>query len=50
MKDIFTRKGIQQTETNPELVENVAVQQLWKAYHPEQHKERSTYKIDLDKV
>lgn len=50
MKDIFTRKGIQQTETNPELVENVAVQQLWKAYNPVQHKERSTYRIELDKV
>ena len=47
MREIFVRKGIKQTETNPELEENIAVQQLWKAYGPVQHKERSTFKKDL---
>ena len=44
---IFRRKGITQTETNPELEENVAVQQLWKHNSPVKHKERSTFRIDL---
>ncbi len=47
MRAIFEQKGIVQTETNPELEENVAVQQLWKAYSPIQHKERSTFRIDI---
>ncbi len=47
MVSIFEQKGIYQTETNPELKENIAVQQLWKAYSPVQHKERSTFRIDL---
>jgi GNAT superfamily N-acetyltransferase len=44
---IFRRKGITQTETNPELEENVAVQQLWKHNSPVKHKERSTFRIYL---
>ncbi len=48
MRAIFQRKGIMQTETNPELIENTAVQQLWKAYDPVQHKERSTFRKDLN--
>jgi len=44
---IFRQKGITQTETNPELEENVAVQQLWKHNSPVKHKERSTFRIDL---
>ena len=44
MGDLFARKGINQTETNPELKENTAVQQLWKDYDPVQHKERSTFR------
>ena len=47
MREIFVQKGIKQTETNPELEENIAVQQLWKAYSPVKHKERSTFKKDL---
>ena len=47
MRAIFERKGIVQTETNPELEENIAVQQLWRAYDPVQHKERSTFRINL---
>ena len=47
MGDLFSSKGIKQTETNPELIENTAVQQLWKDYSPIQHKERSTFKKSL---
>jgi GNAT superfamily N-acetyltransferase len=47
MRSIFTKKGIVQTETNPELIENTAVQQLWKAYSPVQHKQRSTFRKNL---
>ncbi|GHC52238.1 GTP cyclohydrolase [Ulvibacter litoralis] len=47
MQLLFNAKGIQTVETNPELIENTAVQLLWKDYSPVQHKERSTYKKDL---
>jgi len=47
MGDLFASKGIKQTETNPELIENTAVQQLWKDYSPIQHKERSTFRKSL---
>lgn len=47
MQNLFNAKGITEVETNPELKENKAVQQLWKDYDPVQHKERSTYRIDL---
>ena len=44
MQDLFREKGIKVVETNPELIENKAVQQLWKDYDPIQHKERSTFR------
>ena len=47
MQDLFNKKGIKVVETNPELQENTAVQLLWKDYEPVQHKERSTYKMNL---
>ncbi|MGV6828545.1 MAG: GTP cyclohydrolase [Flavobacteriales bacterium] len=47
MKNNFIEKGITKTETNPELEENTAVQQLWKAYNPVLHKKRSTFRKDL---
>ena len=47
MGDLFASKGIRQTETNPELIENTAVQQLWKDYDPVQHKERSTFRKNI---
>ena len=47
MQQLFNAKGISTVETNPELIENTAVQLLWKDYSPVQHKERSTYRIDL---
>ncbi|MDG1270546.1 MAG: GNAT family N-acetyltransferase, partial [Ulvibacter sp.] len=41
---LFNAKGIDKVETNPELIENTAIQQMWKDYKPLQHKERSTFK------
>jgi len=47
MQNLFNSKGIHTVETNPELIENTAVQLLWKDYSPVQHKERSTFKKSL---
>lgn len=47
MLELFISKGIKTVETNPELKENTAVQLLWKDYNPVQHKERSTFRMDL---
>ncbi len=47
MQHLFNAKGIQTVETNPELIENTAVQLLWKDYNPEQHKERSTFRKSI---
>ncbi|MFT4668938.1 MAG: GNAT superfamily N-acetyltransferase [Flavobacteriaceae bacterium] len=47
MQNLFNAKGIHTVETNPELIENTAVQLLWKDYSPVQHKERSTFKKSL---
>lgn len=47
MQDLFREKGIKTVETNPELVENKAVQQLWKDYNPILHKSRSTFRKTL---
>ncbi|NND89093.1 MAG: GTP cyclohydrolase [Flavobacteriaceae bacterium] len=48
MQYLFNNKGISKVETNPELIENTAVQLLWKDYNPVQHKERSTFRKDLE--
>lgn len=48
MQDLFNRNGILEVETNPELEENKAIQQLWKNYDHELHKRRRTYKKDLN--
>ncbi|MDB9980261.1 MAG: GNAT family N-acetyltransferase [Flavobacteriales bacterium] len=47
MQNLFNSKGIHTVETNPELIENTAVQLLWKDYSPVQHKERSTFRKSL---
>ncbi len=47
MQRLFNAKGIKKVETNPELIENTAVQLLWKDYDPVQHKERSTFRKNL---
>ncbi|WGK64078.1 GNAT family N-acetyltransferase [Croceiramulus getboli] len=47
MQELFNKQGITDVETNPELEENKAIQQLWKDYNPDLHKRRRTYRKDL---
>lgn len=47
MQMLFNDNGITEVETNPELEENKAIQQLWKNYEHKLHKRRRTYKKDL---
>ncbi len=47
MQDLFNKNGISEVETNPELEENKAIQQLWKNYDHKLHKRRRTYKKNL---
>ncbi len=47
MQDLFNKRGITDVETNPELEENKAIQQLWKNYEHELHKRRRTYRKDI---
>ncbi len=47
MQELFNSRGITQVETNPELEENKAIQQLWKNYEHVLHKRRRTYRKDL---
>lgn len=47
MQELFNSRGITQVETNPELEENKAIQQLWKNYTHKLHKRRRTYRKDL---
>ncbi len=44
MYHVFTRHGIKEVETNPELEENKAIQALWKGYEHRLHKRRRTYR------
>ena len=44
MQTLFNKNGITEVETNPELEENKAIQQLWKNYDHILHKRRRTYK------
>ena len=47
MQELFNKRGITQVETNPELEENKAIQQLWKNYEHILHKRRRTYRKDF---
>jgi len=47
MQDLFNTKGITDVETNPELEDNKAIQQLWKNYEHELHKRRRTYRKNI---
>ena len=47
MNETFLRNGITKVETNPELIENKAIQALWKDYKHIQHKERKTFKKSI---
>ncbi len=44
MNVVFLANGITKVETNPELIENKAIQALWKDYDSIQHKQRQTFK------
>lgn len=44
MNEVFIRNGITKVETNPELIENKAIQALWKDYEHVQHKKRQTFR------
>ena len=47
MQELFNKKGITEVETNPELEDNKAIQQLWKNYEHALHKRRRTYRKTL---
>ena len=44
MQKIFNKKNYKIVETNPELVENTKIQNLWRNYKHRQHKKRATFK------
>ena len=43
MQKTFNKHGVTIVETNPELVENNAIQKLWRNYEHSQHKRRVTF-------
>ena len=47
LQKFYNKFGITEVETNPELIENTAIQQLWKNYENNQHKIEQLYKTDL---
>jgi len=47
MQELFNKRGITEVETNPELEDNKAIQQLWKNYEHKLHKRRRTYRKAL---
>lgn len=48
MLHVFHKHNIQYVETNPELKDNLAIQQLWKHYQKRLHKKRVTYGKNID--
>ena len=43
LQQTFNKRGIVEVETNPELVENKAIQAFWKNYQSTLHKRRATF-------
>ena len=43
LQQTFNNRGIIEVETNPELVENKAIQAFWKNYESTLHKRRATF-------
>ncbi len=43
----FMKKGVKHIETNPLLLENNKIQQLWKQFNPIIHKRRKTFRKDM---
>ena len=44
IQKIFNKKNYKIVETNPELVENTKIQNMWRNYKHRQHKKRATFK------
>ena len=47
IQKLFNKKGITVVETNPELEENDAIQNMWKNYEHRLHKKRATFTTPL---
>lgn len=47
IQKLFNKKGITVVETNPELEENDAIQNMWKNYEHRLHKKRATFTATL---
>ena len=47
IQKLFNKKGITVVETNPELEENDAIQNMWKNYEHRLHKKRATFTTSL---
>ena len=47
MQKVFNKKKYNVIETNPELEDNLAIQNLWKNYEHRQHKKRVTVTIEI---
>ena len=47
LQNTFNKRGIVEVETNPELVENKAIQAFWKNYQSTLHKRRATFTKNL---
>ena len=47
LQQTFNNRGIVEVETNPELVENKAIQAFWKNYESKLHKRRATFTKSL---
>ena len=47
IQKLFNKKGITVVETNPELEENDAIQNMWKNYKHRLHKKRATFTTPL---
>ena len=47
LQQTFNNRGIVEVETNPELVENKAIQAFWKNYESTLHKRRATFTKNL---
>ena len=44
---MFNKRGIEEVETNPELIENTSIQAFWKNYESVLHKKRSTFTKEI---
>jgi len=45
----FDKKGITECIRGPELIDNIAIHQLWKNFNPVTHKKRCTYRKEIAK-